>query len=250
MTCSFASVTDAPEKGASLKIEIGVALVEHQVDAAAVCEPHDALEIGAGDDGARWIGGRVEDDGLGARRDGALDRFGGDAEILALGGLDVNELAAGVLDDVLVGDPVGHGQDDLVAMVDEHLDGIEERELAAGGEDRFFRGVAGAEVAGVALHDGLANLGDAGDDGVAREVGFNGGDGRVLDVARRGEMRLAGAEIDQLRALGAQLGGGGGDGHGGGDFDAADAFGQLRRGGRRGAGLLGVGQGGGGAHAF
>ena len=228
--------------------QVRIALIEQQVDAAAVRQPHDALQIGARDDRARRIRRRVEDDGLRPRRDGTLDRFGGDAEVFALGGLNVNGFAARVLDDVLVGDPVGHGQDDLVAMVDQHLDGIEEGELAAGGEDRFLRGVVGAEVAGVALDDGLANLGDAGDDGVAREVGFNGGDGRVLDVARRGEMRLAGAEIDQLAPSARS-------------FAAAAVTAMVAEtsmrpmrsdsfGAEGGAGLLGVGQGGGGAHAF
>jgi hypothetical protein len=78
----------------------------------------------------------------------------------------------------------------------------------------------------VALDDGLAHVGNAGNDGVAGEVGFDGGDGRVLDVARRGEMGLAGAEVDQVGALGAQLGGLGGHGHGCGDFNAADAVGE------------------------
>ncbi len=86
--------------------------------------------------------------------------------------------------------------------------------------------VVGAEVAGVALDDGLAHVGNAGHDGVAGEVGVDGGDGRVLDVARGGEVRLAGAEIHQVGALRAQLGGLGGHGHGCGDFNAADAIGK------------------------
>ena len=97
----------------------------------------------------------------------------------------------------------------------------------------------------MALDDRFADLGDASDDRIAREVRFNSGNGCVLDVARRGEMWFAGAEIDEFRALGAQLRGGGGNGHGGGDFDPADALTELRRSGRRGAG-----KGGGGAHAI
>src|SRR6201999_3745087 len=107
--------------------------------------------------------------------------------------------------DILVGDPVGNGQNDLVAMVDEHFDGIEERELSAGGEDSLVWGIVGAKIAGMAIDDGFADLGDSGDDGIAREVGFNGRDGRVLDMARRGEMRFARAEINKFRAFGAQL---------------------------------------------
>ena len=70
----------------------------------------------------------------------------GDAEVLRLVRLDVDGHAAGVLDDVLEGDPVGDGEDDLVAVIDEDLDGVEEGELAAGGEDALVEGVVGAEV--------------------------------------------------------------------------------------------------------
>jgi hypothetical protein len=85
-------------------------------------------------------------------------------------------------------------------VVDKDLDGVEERQLAAGGEDGFVDRVVGAEVAGVALDDGLAHVGNARHDGVAGEIGVDGGNGRVLDVARSGEMRLAGAEIHQVGA--------------------------------------------------
>ena len=150
-------------------------------------EADDALEVLGGDDGAGRIRRRIEDDGFGARRDGRLDSVGGDAEVLRFAGFEIDDLAARVLDDVFEADPVGHRQDDFVAVVDEDLDRIEERQLAAGGEDGLVERIVGAEVAGVALDDGLAHVGNAGDDGIAREVGLDGGDGRVLDVARRGE---------------------------------------------------------------
>ena len=191
-------------------VQVDVALIEQQEDSAVVREVHDALQILGGDDRARRVRRRVENDGLGAGRNGLLDGVGGDAEVFCFAGLEEDDLAARVLDDVFEADPVGNGQDDFVAVVDEHLDGVEERELAAGGEDGLVDAVVGAEVAGVALDDGLAHVGNAGHDGVAGEVGFDGGDGGVFDVARRGKMRLAGAEIDQVGALGAQFGGLGG----------------------------------------
>ena len=172
------------------------------------------------------IGRRIEDDGLGARRDGALDGIGGDAEALCLAGFEIDDLSACVLDDVFEADPVGNGQDDLVAVVDQHLDGVKQRQLAAGGEDSLVDRVVRAEVAGVALDDGLAHVGNARHDGVAGEVGLDGGNGRVLDVARRGEMRLAGPEIHQVGALSAQFGRFGGHGHGRGYFDPANAIGK------------------------
>ena len=88
-------------------------------------------------------------------------------------------------------------------MIDEYLDGVEQSLLSAGGEDGLVDRVVRAKIAGVALHDCLAHLGNAGDHGVTGKVGLNGVDRRVLDVAGRGEMRLAGPEIHQVRALGA-----------------------------------------------
>ena len=78
----------------------------------------------------------------------------------------------------------------------------------------------------MALHDRLANVGNAGHHGVAGEIGLDGGDGRVLDMARGGEVRLAGAEIHQVGALGAQFGGLSGYGHGCGNLDPADPVGK------------------------
>ena len=71
------------------------------------------------------------------------------------------------------------------------------------------------------------------------EVALDGGDSRVFDVLRRGEMRLAGAEIDHVDALRAQLVGLGHHCHGGGRFDAVDSIGKSECfGGRRGHAFL------------
>ncbi len=48
-------------------VEIDIALVEKQEDAAVVREVNDALEVFRGNDRAGGIRRRVEDDGLGAR---------------------------------------------------------------------------------------------------------------------------------------------------------------------------------------
>jgi hypothetical protein len=52
-------------------------------------------------------------------------------------GLDEDALAAGVIDHVLVGDPVGDGDDDLVAFIEEDLGEVEDGVLAADGDDTF-----------------------------------------------------------------------------------------------------------------
>ncbi len=111
-------------------------------------------------------------------------------------------------------------------MVNKNLNGVKQRQLAAGGEDGLVDRVVRTEIAGVALDDGLAHVGSSRNDGVAREVGLDGGNGGVLDVPRSGEVRLAGAKIHQIRALSAQFGRLGGHGHGRGYFDPANAIGK------------------------
>ena len=118
-------------------VEIDVALVEKEVNVALVGQMDDAPEVLRGNDGAGRIGRRVEDDGFGARGDGLLDGIGGDAEAFRLTGFQEDDLAASVLDDVFEADPVGDGEDDFVAVVDEDLDGVEQGQLAACSEDGF-----------------------------------------------------------------------------------------------------------------
>ena len=99
----------------------------------------------------------------------------------------------------------------------------------------------------MAIDDCLADLGDAGDDGIAREVAFNRGDGCFLDVAWGGEVRLTCAEVHQFHALGAQFCGFCGDRHGGRNLNATDAIGEDLAG-VRGECWVGCGRGGRGAH--
>ena len=99
--------------------------------------------------------------------------------------------------------------------------------LPPSGGDHFLAPVVGAEVGRVPLHDGVAQFGRSGDRRVLGEVPLDGRDGSVLDVLRRGEVRLACAEVDHVHPLCAQLVGFGDHRHGGGGLDAVDAFGQL-----------------------
>ena len=99
-------------------------------------------------------------------------------------------------------------------MIDKHLDGIEQRQLAAGGENGLVHAVVRPKIFCMALDDRLPHVGNARHHGVAGEIRVNGGDRRVLDVARGREVRFPGAEIHQVGALGAQFGCLGGHGHG------------------------------------
>ena len=137
-------------------LQVHVAFIEQQEDSPRVGQLHDAFQVLGRDDGAGRVRGRVEDDGLGPRGDRALDGIRSNAEVFRFFGGQEHDLAARIPNDVLERDPVGDGQNHLIAMVHQHLDGIKERQLAAGGENGFVRGVIGAEVAGVALHDRLS----------------------------------------------------------------------------------------------
>ena len=112
-------------------------------------------------------------------------------------------------------------------MVHEHGNDVEQRVLAAHRGGGFFAAVIGVEVHGMAVHDGVFQFGGAADGGVLREIGVDRGDGRVLDVLRRREVGLAGAEIHDINTLLAQLVGLGHHRHGGGGLDAIDAFRQA-----------------------
>jgi hypothetical protein len=74
---------------------------------------------------------------------------------------------------------------------------------------------------------GLLELGGAVHRGVLGEAGVNRGDGRVLDVIGCVEIRLTGAESDDILALGTECLGAGCDGQGGGWFDGLNARGEL-----------------------
>ncbi len=207
-------------------VQVHVALVQQQENPAVVGQVDDALQILGRDHRARRVRRRIQNDGLGARRDGALDGVCRDAEALGLAGFEIDHFAARVLDDVLEADPVGNRQNDLVAVVDKDLQRVEQRQLAAGRENGLVDRVVRAEVAGVALDDGFAHVGNARNHGVAGEIGLDGGNGGVLDVPRGGEVRLAGPEIHQVGALSAQFGRLGGHSHGRGYFDPANAIGK------------------------
>src|SRR4029078_255454 len=98
--------------------------------------------------------------------------------------IDEDGLAAGVLDDVFERNPGGYRNYDFVAVVDEHLDGVEQRMLAADRGDAFLALVMRTEIFLVAVDDGIAQFGDAGHRGVAREVILDGRDSCLLDVCR------------------------------------------------------------------
>jgi hypothetical protein len=83
--------------------------------------------------------------------------------------------------------------------------------LRAAGDEDLLRVVREVAIPRELCDDRLLELGDTVDHGVLGEPLVDGLLGRVLDVLRGVEVRLAGAEADDVAALGAQLRGPGRD---------------------------------------
>jgi hypothetical protein len=109
--------------------------------------------------------------------------------------------------------PPRHVGDHLVAGAEQHHDGVVERLFAAGGDDGLGGGVLDAVVVAIAADDRLLQLLGAGVGRVLGEVGVDRGLGRLADMLGRGEIRLPGAEIDDVDPLRLQRHGFGGNFH-------------------------------------
>ena len=145
------------------------------------------------------IVGRIQNDDFGARRDGALHHVRSQREIVPLVGGDVDRLAAGIANDVLKRDPVGHRQNDFVAVVDQHLNGIEQRVLAAGRGDAIFALVVGAEIRGVPLQMASRNSAVPPTAVYLVKLFRMAAIAASLMCSGRVVMRLTGAQIDQVQ---------------------------------------------------
>jgi hypothetical protein len=133
--CSLAQVNEPPLTHLPGIVQVHVALVQQQVDAAVVGQVDNPLQVlgahhlPAGFDGEFRIIALVR---------GVMAFSIASAVIRKLSASLVSRkhhLAARVLNDVFEADPIGNRQNHLVAVVHQDLDGVEERQLAAGGED-------------------------------------------------------------------------------------------------------------------
>ena len=195
-----------------------------------------AGELGAGVAGAGGVGRRVEDEPLGAGRDRRLKGLRGDLEAALQLSRHHDGGAAGERHHVGVADPVGGGDDHLVAGVHGGEERVEEHLLAAGRDDDLVGGVVEAVLAGELGGDGAAELGDALGGGVAGAAGVDGGLGGGADVGGGVEVGLAGRKRDDVAALGLELERAGGDGDGRRGLDAREGVGEEGHGALRGCG--------------
>ena len=189
----------------SAVVEINVALVAHDPDATLGGHAHHRRHVFGRERCAGGIVGEVQQQDLGPRRNSLFQHLRGDGKIVLLFALDKDTLAAGVLHHVLKRDPVGNGDDDFVAMVDEYLEEIEQGMFAADRGDHLFALVIAAEISRVAFDDGIAQLFDSADGGVLREISLNGCNRGILDVLGGGKVGLASRKVNQVNALCAQL---------------------------------------------
>ncbi len=224
--CSLAHVYDPPETHLPRVVQVHIALVQQQVDPPVVRQVHNPLQVLGRHYTARRVRRRVQNNRLGPRRNRLLNRVRRNPEALRLARLQVHHLAPGVLDDVLEAHPVGNRQNHLVAVVHQHLDGVEKRQLAAGRKNRLGDVVVRPKVAGMALHNRFAHVRNPRHHGVTGKIRVNRRNRRILDVPRRREMRFPGAEIHQVGALCAQFGGFRGYSHGRGNLDPAYTVGK------------------------
>ncbi len=135
---------------------------------------------------------------LGPRRVELLD---GDLEAALGVGVDDDGHAAGERDRLGVGGPVGRRHDHLVARVAERGEGGVDGMLAAVGHQHLAGGALVPRVALGLDRDRLLQLGEAAGGRVAVVLGVaTGGDRRVDDVFRGGEVGLAGPEPDHVLA--------------------------------------------------
>ena len=147
-TVSFAPLQRGNRVRLAVIEETAVALVRHQPDAAArgrvrrsAQTPSRSSTPPLGFDGELMMTIRVLSVMYGSIIDAVrVKPFG-------FVGLDEHAFAAGVVDDVLIRDPVRDRDDDFVARIEQHLHQVEDDVLAAHGDDAFVGRVVGAVIA-------------------------------------------------------------------------------------------------------
>jgi hypothetical protein len=214
-------------RGRAAVDQVLVDLVGDHPDAVLGGPAADRLDLLARVDRAGGVRGGDEHHGLGARGAVGLEHVHRGAEAGRLVGGHPHDRAARELDLGGVADPVGGGDEHLVTRVDERHEDVVQRVLAAVGDHH----VGGVDLqAAVALGLGRDRLPQgrlAGRGRVAVVGRVRGGAlGRLDDVVRGGEVRLARAEADDRLPGGLERLGLGRDGQGRGFLHVGDALGE------------------------
>ncbi len=165
----------------------------------------ERLQFVAGVGGARRVRGRVQHHPLGARRDRALQVLRPQLEGVFQRGRHEDRLAAVDQHHVGIADPIGRGDDHLVALVQRRQEGVVENLLAARADDGVGRLVVEPVLALELGGDRLAQRRDAEHRGVLGLAAPNRLDRRLLDVVGRVEVRLADRQRNHVAPLGFEI---------------------------------------------
>src|SRR5690606_15340910 len=143
-------------------------------------------------------GRAVQDHQFGLRRDGRSQLFGGDFELLRLVGFYNNRLAFRNQDHVGIGNPIGSGNNDFVAGVDNSQRQVEKALLAPTGyQDRI--GLVGEVIVTAVLCDNcLLESSSAIHGGVLGLAATNSCNSRFFDVFWGIEVGLSCAQADNI----------------------------------------------------
>ena len=190
-----------------------------------VCE---RLEIGFGIAAAGRVRRRVQDQPAGLGCDRCFQLRRGQFEIGFLRAINDHRYTVEQDYDIRIADPIGCRHNDFVARVQGCHHGVEDDRLAAAADVNFVARVGEAIVALVFANDGVQQFRCAIDAGVAGYAFVEGFLGGIDDMLRRVEIRLAGAERNNVASTGGQVSGFLCDLKGGRRFDGAQAFGDDR----------------------
>src|ERR1700741_792876 len=169
-----------------------VAFVTHQPYLVLFANGQDAFELAAVHNTAGGIAGRIDNHHFGFRGDCFLDVRGLCSETVFGAHLHDHGGAAGIFDDVGIADPVGGGDDHLIAVLNQDTNCVEDRMLAANVHPALFGRVVRTEFATVPHGDGFAQRHDACRWRVFCAILFNRLDSGALDVVWRREVGIAG----------------------------------------------------------
>ena len=165
----------------------------------------DRREFRCGVDRAGRVRRRAQQENLRALGQSAVELVERDLVVLVGAREYLNRDAAGQPDRLGVGGPVGGGQDDLVAVVEQRHERLVDGLLAAIGDDDVVRINLNTGVGLRLRGDCRAKLGQALCHGVLVVLRIRGSlRGRLNDVSWGGEVRLARAKTDDRLAFGLQ----------------------------------------------
>ena len=164
-------------------------------------DPAKGLQLGGIVEHPRGVGGVVQNEKLRPGSDGGLQGLRLEQEALLLLRVQDHRSAAGHAHGLGIGHPIGSGDDGLVPRIHQAAQGDVDAVLCTAGNDDLLRGVLHPQVGGQPGADGLLQGREAGGRGILGFAVPDGLDGRLLDVVRRIEIRLAGPEVDHVLAL-------------------------------------------------